>query len=103
MEQLKKCSKLAIENPPPVELIEGGHAVDVKQDGEERQEKPANWFARISKVATHGLNVDIHKVVDEDPIVAQIHESAEKFDPHVEYVFAYLQVCTRLVPPKDLG
>ena len=102
MEQLKKCSKLAIETPPPVELMEGGgQAVDIKQEVEEPQEKPTSWYARFSKMATHGLNVDIHKVVDEDPIVAKIHESAEKFDPHVEYVFAYLQVRTLLVPPMD--
>nr|WNH14458.1 phosphate transporter B 1;2 [Pteris ensiformis] len=49
-------------------------------------------FKRMVKLATHGVNVDVHKVVKEDPVVGQIHEAAEKFDPHVEYVFAYLQV-----------
>lgn len=49
-------------------------------------------FNRMMKLATHGMNVDVHKVVKVDPVVNQIHESAEKFDPHVEYVFAYLQV-----------
>ena len=98
-----ECSKLAMEITPPVELMEsGGQAVPVKQEeGEEGQKKPATWYARFSKMATHGLNVDIHKVVEEDPTVAKIHESAEKFDPHVEYVFAYLQVCCLLAPPKD--
>ena len=97
MELQLKCSKLAMEITPPVELIvSGGQAVAVKQEGEEGQEKPASWFARFSKMATHGLNVDIHDAVRTDAKVAKIHESAEKFDPHVEYVFAYLQVCSRL-------
>ncbi|MCO5610642.1 hypothetical protein L7F22_064881 [Adiantum nelumboides] len=51
-----------------------------------------NVFRKMMKLATHGVNVDVHQVVKEDPVVNQIHESAEKFDPHVEYVFAYLQV-----------
>lgn len=40
----------------------------------------------------HGLMVDIHKVVEEDPIVAAIHRKAEVFDPKAEHVFSYLQV-----------
>ena len=85
-----------MEIPVPVELMEGGQAVEVKEEGAEEEEKPRTWLARFTKIATHGLNVDIHVVVDEDPVVARIHELAEKFDPHVEYVFAYLQVCSPL-------
>nr|WNH14451.1 phosphate transporter B 1;1 [Pteris vittata] len=60
-------------------------------DGEAAVVKPS-IFKRMFKIATHGVNVDIHKVVKQDLVVGQIHEAAEKFDPHVEYVFAYLQV-----------
>ncbi len=34
------------------------------------------------------------QVVEEDPIVAAIHENAEVFDPKAEYSFSYLQVRT---------
>jgi sodium-dependent phosphate transporter len=46
----------------------------------------------LQRAAMHGLEVDIHKIVDEDPIVAAIHANAEVFDPKAESVFAYLQV-----------
>ena len=36
--------------------------------------------------------VDIHAVVEEDPIVNAIHRNAEVFDPKAESVFRYLQV-----------
>jgi sodium-dependent phosphate transporter len=55
-------------------------------------DKPVSFTQKVSTWVTHGLNVDIHKVVEEDPMVAELHNRAEKFDPHVEYVFAYLQV-----------
>jgi sodium-dependent phosphate transporter len=50
-----------------------------------------NW-QRFSKAATHGLDVDIHKVVKTDEKLHEIHESAERFEPRVEYAFSYLQV-----------
>jgi hypothetical protein len=52
--------------------------------------KPA-WHQKIWKGATHGLNVDIHKVVKSDAKVHAIHERAEVFEPRVEYAFSYLQ------------
>jgi sodium-dependent phosphate transporter len=36
--------------------------------------------------------VDIHQIVDEDPIIGAMHERAEKFDHRVEHTFGYLQV-----------
>ncbi|KAI5056829.1 hypothetical protein GOP47_0028647 [Adiantum capillus-veneris] len=71
--------------------IQQAPIVQVPEASGEEPVKPS-IFGRMIKIATHGVNVDIHKVVKEDPVVNQIHESAEKFDPHVEYVFAYLQV-----------
>jgi sodium-dependent phosphate transporter len=46
----------------------------------------------MHKAAMHGMEVDIHAVVDEDPIVTAIHANAEVFDPRAEAVFSYLQV-----------
>ncbi|KAL2632054.1 hypothetical protein R1flu_016740 [Riccia fluitans] len=50
-----------------------------------------NW-QKFRKAATHGLNVDIHKIVKTDEKIGQIHEHAERFEPRVEYAFSYLQV-----------
>jgi hypothetical protein len=36
--------------------------------------------------------VDIHEIVDDDPIVAAIHRHAEVFDPKAEFAFSWLQV-----------
>ncbi|BBN09033.1 solute carrier family 20 (sodium-dependent phosphate transporter) [Marchantia polymorpha subsp. ruderalis] len=50
-----------------------------------------NW-QKFSKAATHGMDVDIHKVVKTDEKIGNMHEAAEKFEPRVEYAFSYLQV-----------
>ncbi|KAG6552741.1 hypothetical protein Mapa_005688 [Marchantia paleacea] len=50
-----------------------------------------NW-QKFSKAATHGLDVDIHKVVKTDEKIGDMHEAAEKFEERVEYSFSYLQV-----------
>jgi hypothetical protein len=42
-----------------------------------------------------GLEQDMHKIVEEDPIVAAIHKNAEVFDPKTEYSFSYLQARPR--------
>lgn len=46
----------------------------------------------IREAALHGVEVDIHDCVQDDPIVAEIHANAEVFDPRAEAVFSYLQV-----------
>ena len=46
----------------------------------------------IREAALHGVEVDIHDCVQDDPIVAEIHAHAEVFDPRAEAVFSYLQV-----------
>lgn len=53
---------------------------------------PVSWYQRAKKAATHGLDVDIHKVVKTDAAIHDIHENAEVFEPRVEYAFSYLQV-----------
>ncbi|KAG6558097.1 hypothetical protein Mapa_000278 [Marchantia paleacea] len=49
-------------------------------------------WQKFSKAATHGMDVDIHKIVKTDEKIHDIHESAERFEPRVEYAFSYLQV-----------
>ncbi len=44
------------------------------------------------KAVMHGTSVDIHTSVKEDPLIAQLHERAEVFNPQAESVFGYLQV-----------
>lgn len=50
--------------------------------------------SRVWKALTHGLDYDIHGVVETDARVAEIHSSAEVFDRKAETSFKYLQVCT---------
>ncbi|PTQ38021.1 hypothetical protein MARPO_0054s0122 [Marchantia polymorpha] len=49
-------------------------------------------WQKFSKAATHGMDVDIHQVINDDQKIADIHEAAELFEPRVEYAFSYLQV-----------
>ncbi|PNH03788.1 Phosphate-repressible phosphate permease [Tetrabaena socialis] len=69
--------------------------VEEKEDEEAAPENSSKFMKAMSsmrKAAMHGLEVDIHAVVEEDPIVAAIHKNAEVFDPKTEYAFQYLQV-----------
>ncbi|GLC32995.1 hypothetical protein PLESTB_000382400 [Pleodorina starrii] len=66
-----------------------------KEEEADRTESGSKFIKAMSslkRAAMHGLEVDIHQVVEEDPIVAAIHENAEVFDPKAEYAFSYLQV-----------
>lgn len=44
-------------------------------------------FHKLGKNLTHGVDVDIHAVVEEDELVGSIHQNAEVFDPKAEYAF----------------
>lgn len=83
---------------PPAADIEGkGDVVDGgRVDAPMNQNNLQKWGSKAWKVATHGLNVDIHDVVKTSATVGAIHESAEVFEPRVEYAFMYLQVWIRL-------
>nr|AQM55173.1 sodium/phosphate symporter PTB [Coleochaete nitellarum] len=80
---------------------------ELRQDSEAPAEKlpaetegqemvPATGFAafvqKAKKAALHGVDYDIHEIVEEDPVVAAIHKNAEVFDIRAEYAFSYLQV-----------
>jgi len=47
---------------------------------------------KVENLLLKGVEQNIHQIIDEDPIVASIHENAELFDPKTENVFKYLQV-----------
>ncbi|WIA18477.1 hypothetical protein OEZ85_009933 [Tetradesmus obliquus] len=78
-------------------------AIDVsKLDGasddleQQPDTEPTTWMGRMtkkaSKAALYGTSVDIHQTVEDDPMIAALHERAEKFDERAEHVFGYLQV-----------
>ncbi|KAF6252255.1 phosphate transporter [Scenedesmus sp. NREL 46B-D3] len=48
--------------------------------------------SRVWQALTYGLNYDIHKVIETDERVAEIHANAEVFDRKAELSFKYLQV-----------
>ncbi|KAL2632062.1 hypothetical protein R1flu_016748 [Riccia fluitans] len=78
--------------PVAVELQPATPAADVelaRSPSEPTQLTAWQWF---SKAANHGLDVDIHQVVKTNEKLAEIHESAEEFEPRVEFAFTYLQV-----------
>ncbi|KAL4443570.1 hypothetical protein ABPG75_011307 [Micractinium tetrahymenae] len=50
--------------------------------------------SRLWKGLTHGLNQDIHKDIETNPRVAEIHSAAEVFDRKAETSFKYLRVFT---------
>lgn len=50
--------------------------------------------SKVWRTLTYGMNYDIHKVIETDERVAEIHANAEVFDRKAELSFKYLQVCT---------
>jgi len=55
-----------------------------------------NLWDDTKKRATYGINVDVHKAIQEDVEVQALHDNAEKFDPMAEAVFRYIQVFTAI-------
>ncbi|KAG0608617.1 hypothetical protein M758_8G119600 [Ceratodon purpureus] len=106
----RHCEKLFDANGRPIAHVDGTRiedgefkgtelrgegeqvAIDTLELGPGNEPLKAAWHQRAWKGATHGLNVDIHKVVKTDAKVNAIHERAEVFEPRVEYAFSYLQV-----------
>jgi phosphate/sulfate permease len=55
-------------------------------------ERPNDIIGKMAYALSYGTSVDVHSVVEEDEMVAAIHQNAEVFDPKAEQAFAYLQV-----------
>jgi len=53
-------------------------------------------FQKTKQLLLNGVEYDVHKVIEEDPLVASIHANAELFDPKVESVFKYLQLMSAI-------
>lgn len=68
-----------------------GDTIDVADSPATPAPALTSW-QKFSKAATHGVDVDIHSIVKTDEKIGHIHESAERFEPRVEYAFSYLQV-----------
>lgn len=50
--------------------------------------------SRVWTAMMHGSNYDIHKVIETDQRIHDLHENSEVFDHKAETAFKYLQVCT---------
>jgi hypothetical protein len=74
-------------------MAKGTYVAPVKAMDTLKPFAECNLWEKVTYVFTYGLKVDIHDVVEEDPVVAAIHAHAERFDPKTEYAFSYLQVC----------
>lgn len=48
----------------------------------------------IWRALNYSMNYDIHKVIQEDARIGEIHNNSESFDSKAELSFKYLQVCT---------
>lgn len=77
--------------------------VDSSSSKDSSNDKPAGTFhtvrravqkSTVWRVLNYGLNYDIHKVVEEDQTIADLHAASERFEPKSELSFKYLQVCT---------
>ena len=51
-----------------------------------------SYLKRARDATMHGMEVDIHAIVEEDELVAASHANAEVFDEKAELVFSYMQV-----------
>lgn len=71
---------------PDSEAVEGS---TLEKSGSSRLSRV---LTKGKSMALHGFTVDVHAIVEEDPIVAAMHSSAEVFDPKAEHAFSYLQV-----------
>jgi hypothetical protein len=59
---------------------QGGCQLDASQAWIMRAQQVSKSFKTVVEALGHGTSVDIHAVVDEDPIVHAIHENAEVHD-----------------------
>jgi hypothetical protein len=50
------------------------------------------YLFKARNAAMHGMEVNVHSIVEEDELVAAIHANAELFDEKAEMVFSYMQV-----------
>ncbi len=59
---------------------------------QQRMAQLKGYLGLAKKAAMHGVEVNVHDIVEEDELVAAIHAHAEVFDEKAETVFSYMQV-----------
>lgn len=70
-------------------------ATEKKEDAEQAKEATKEASPEVTKEVNTMTHQNIHaELTDEKSVVYQIHQRAEKFDPHTERIFSYLQVLT---------
>eukprot|EP00245_Coleochaete_scutata_P015149 TRINITY_DN663_c0_g1_i1.p1 TRINITY_DN663_c0_g1~~TRINITY_DN663_c0_g1_i1.p1 ORF type:complete len:648 (-),score=96.18 TRINITY_DN663_c0_g1_i1:684-2627(-) len=90
-----EAGELRATGSPPLKASAAGQNATVGgENGVELSEAEGatGFFQRVKKAALHGVDYDIHEIIEEDPVVAAIHKNAEVFDVRAEYAFSYLQV-----------
>lgn len=87
----KAAAEAALSDPENGNGVAKGENLAPVADGEEKKGLK-DYLMRARNAAMHGMEVDIHGVVEEDEIVAAIHANAEVFDAKAELVFSYMQV-----------
>jgi phosphate/sulfate permease len=70
----------------------GTSAVATESAGAKRIILLKGYLAKARDAAMHGMEVNVHEIVEEDELVAAIHANAEVFDEKAEMVFSYMQV-----------
>lgn len=65
---------------------------EMTEEPEVDVEKSEKLYGKFSKFIKGKIAVDVDEVIEEDPIVAEIHKNAEVFDSKSEFVFSFLQV-----------
>lgn len=58
----------------------------------ESDSKGTKFFKKFRNAALSGVSHDIHKDIEQDDKIMEMHDDAEKFDPRTEEVFKILQV-----------
>lgn len=92
----KKVAKDIAEAANGGTAITAEEAKDVEAASPDGSSKSSTWTGKLKQLLLRGVDQDIHKVVKEEESIMTLHENAEKFDPHAETVFKYLQVFTAI-------
>ena len=95
------AEKSVLTTEKPVETVEKPveKSTETVEKSTETVEKPVEKPVETKEVPIHEKNTMTHQnihaeLTDEKSVVYQIHQRAEKFDPHTERIFSYLQVLT---------
>jgi hypothetical protein len=93
LEKATAAKAAASENNEPTKEGDAEDGVVAMAAGEvsapaNNMEKLRGYLFKARNAAMHGLEVDVHNLVEEDELVAAIHANAEMFDEKAETVFA---------------